>query len=107
MVDTARAILDGHIVLSRELAQQGIYPAIDVNQSVSRLMNDIVDETQQNNAQKLRKYIRENMEAEVTKFKENPEGEEEEEEDEGKEDQSDQEEEEPTREVNTTIVDAR
>ena len=57
VVDTARAILDGHIVLSRELAQQGIYPAIDVNQSVSRLMNDIVDETQQNNAQKLRKYI--------------------------------------------------
>ncbi len=57
VVDTARAILDGHIVLSRELAQQGIYPAIDINQSVSRLMHDIVDETQQNNAQKLRKYI--------------------------------------------------
>ena len=34
VVDTARAILDGHIVLSREMAQQSIYPAIDVNQSV-------------------------------------------------------------------------
>ena len=57
VVDTARAILDGHIVLSREMAQQSIYPAIDVNQSVSRLMNDIVGEKQQNNAQTLRRYI--------------------------------------------------
>lgn len=57
VVDTARAILDGHIVLSRDLAQQGIYPAIDINQSISRLMNDIVSETQQINAQTLRKYV--------------------------------------------------
>ena len=36
VVDTARAILDGHIVLSREFAQLGIFPAIDLNQSLSR-----------------------------------------------------------------------
>ncbi len=57
VVDTSRAILDGHIVLSRDLAQQGIYPAIDVNQSVSRLMTDIVSSEHSKNSQILRKYI--------------------------------------------------
>ena len=44
VVDTARAILDGHIVLSREFAQLGIFPAIEINLSLSRVMNSIITE---------------------------------------------------------------
>jgi flagellum-specific ATP synthase len=43
IADSCRAILDGHVVLSRDLASQGHYPAVDVLTSVSRLMPDIAE----------------------------------------------------------------
>ncbi len=42
VVDTARAIVDGHIILSRLLSEQGIFPAIDVGKSLSRVATDII-----------------------------------------------------------------
>lgn len=57
VVDTARSILDGHIVLSRDLAQRGQYPAVDVGASLSRVMSDIVTPAQNGLARKLRALV--------------------------------------------------
>jgi flagellum-specific ATP synthase len=57
VTDTARSILDGHIVLSRNLANRNHYPAIDVLSSVSRVMPNIISEEHKSVANELRNIL--------------------------------------------------
>ncbi|MGY6550544.1 MAG: FliI/YscN family ATPase [Erythrobacter sp.] len=57
VVDTARAIMDGHILLSRSLAERGHYPAIDVPASLSRVMDDLVPRDIAAAAQRVRALV--------------------------------------------------
>jgi flagellar protein export ATPase FliI len=57
VADEVRSILDGHIILSRNLAASGHYPAIDVSQSVSRVMEGIAEEKHKKAARKLREIL--------------------------------------------------
>jgi flagellum-specific ATP synthase len=57
IADAARAILDGHIVLSRSVAESGRYPAIDVESSISRVVNEITDAPWRDDIRKVRQWM--------------------------------------------------
>nr|WP_322104897.1 flagellar protein export ATPase FliI [Paraburkholderia sp. J41] len=57
IADSARAILDGHIVLSRALAEAGHYPAIDIEASISRAMTALIDDQQLNRTRALKQML--------------------------------------------------
>lgn len=62
IVDCARAVLDGHIVLTRKLAEAGHYPAIDISQSISRCMTQIIPAAHQRAARLLKQHYAAYME---------------------------------------------
>lgn len=55
IVDAARAIVDGHIVLSRQLSEQSVFPAIDIGKSLSRVMADVVSDQHRHAASAFRR----------------------------------------------------
>ena len=57
IADQSRSILDGHIVLSRELTDKGIYPPVNILSSASRVMGDVVEQEHLKNAQKFRQLL--------------------------------------------------
>ena len=57
IADQSRSILDGHIVLTRELTQQGFYPPIDLLQSASRVIDKVVSKEQYNSFLKLKRVL--------------------------------------------------
>jgi flagellum-specific ATP synthase len=57
IADQSRSILDGHIVLTRELTEQGFYPPIDLLQSASRVMDKVITKEQYNDFLKLKRVL--------------------------------------------------